>query len=44
MGNRFGQFLVPAAAGALAASAGASGVFIGLSVLLATSLFGAASR
>jgi len=29
---------------ALAASAGASGVFIGLSVLLATSLFGAASR
>ena len=44
MGNRFGQFLVPAAAGALAASAGASGVFIGLSILLATSLFGAASR
>ena len=44
MGNRFGQFLVPATAGALAASAGASGVFIGLSVLLATSLFGAASR
>ena len=44
MGNRFGQFIVPGAAGALAASAGAGGVFIGLSVLLATSLFGAASR
>jgi len=44
MGNRFGQFIVPASAGAIAASAGASGVFIGLSVLLATSLFSAASR
>ena len=44
MGNRFGQFIVPGAAGALAASAGASGVFIGLSVLLATSLFSASSR
>jgi MFS family permease len=44
MGNRFGQFLVPAGAGAIAASAGAGGVFIALSVLLATSLFGAASR
>lgn len=44
MGNRFGQFIVPGAAGALAASAGAGGVFIGLSVLLATSLFGASSR
>lgn len=44
MGNRFGQFMVPVVAGALAASAGAGGVFIGLSVLLATSLFGAASR
>ena len=44
MGNRFGQFIVPGAAGALAASAGAGGVFIGLSVLLATSLFSASSR
>jgi MFS family permease len=44
MGNRFGQFVVPAAAGAIAASAGAGGVFIGLAVLLATSLFGASSR
>jgi len=44
MGNRFGQFLVPAGAGAIAASAGAGGVFIALSVLLATSLFGAASK
>ena len=44
MGTRFGQFLVPAGAGAIAASAGAGGVFIALSVLLATSLFGAASR
>jgi MFS family permease len=44
MGNRFGQFLVPAGAGAIAASAGAGGVFIALSVLLATSLFGASSR
>ena len=44
MGNRFGQFLVPASAGAIAASAGAGGVFIALSILLATSLFGASSR
>jgi hypothetical protein len=44
LGNRFGQFVVPAAAGAIAASAGAGGVFIGLAVLLATSLFGASSR
>ena len=44
LGNRFGQFIVPASAGAIAASAGASGVFIGLSVLLATSLFSASSR
>jgi MFS family permease len=43
MGNRFGQFLVPAGAGAIAASAGAGGVFIALSILLATSLFGASS-
>ena len=44
MGNRFGQFIVPAGSGLLAASAGARGVFIGLSVLLATSLFSASSR
>ena len=44
MGNRFGQFMVPVGAGAIAASAGAGGVFIALSVLLATSLFGASSR
>ena len=44
MGNRFGQFLVPAGAGAIAASAGAGGVFIALAILLATSLFGASSR
>jgi hypothetical protein len=44
MGNRFGQFIVPAAAGALAASAGAGGVFIGLAMLLATSLFSASRR
>jgi MFS family permease len=44
MGNRFGQFIVPASAGAIAASTGASGVFVGLAVLLATSLFGASSR
>ena len=43
LGNRFGQFIVPAASGAIAASAGARGVFIGLSVLLATSLFSASS-
>ena len=44
MGNRFGQFLVPAGAGAIAASAGAGGVFIGLAALLATSLFSVSSR
>lgn len=44
MGNRFGQFIVPASAGAIAASAGAGGVFIGLSALLATSLFSASRR
>lgn len=44
MGNRFGQFVVPAGSGALAASTGARGVFLGLSVLLATSLFSASSR
>lgn len=35
-GNRLGQFLIPAAAGVLATSAGTGGVFIGLAVLLAT--------
>ena len=39
MGNRFGQFLVPAAAGAIAAASGAGAVFIGLAVLLGTSIF-----
>jgi hypothetical protein len=44
MGNRFGQFMVPAGAGAIAASAGSGGVFIGLAALLATSLFSVSSR
>ena len=35
-GNRIGQFLVPLAAGALAAPFGASSVFIGLGVLVAS--------
>jgi MFS family permease len=35
-GNRFGQFIVPAGAGLLAASSGTSAVFIALSILLAT--------
>jgi MFS family permease len=35
-GNRLGQFLIPAGAGALAASSGTSGVFIALSILLAS--------
>ena len=35
-GNRMGQFLVPLAAGALAATFGASSVFIGLGVLVAS--------
>ena len=39
MGNRFGQFLVPAAAGVVAAASGAGAVFIGLSVLLVSSIF-----
>jgi MFS family permease len=39
MGNRFGQFLGPAAAGTLAAASGAGAVFIGLAVLLASSIF-----
>lgn len=39
MGNRFGQFLVPAAAGSIAAASGAGAVFIALAVLLGTSIF-----
>jgi hypothetical protein len=39
MGNRFGQFLVPVTAGALAAASGAGAVFIGLAVLLGSSIF-----
>jgi MFS family permease len=39
MGNRFGQFLVPALAGSLAAASGAGAVFIGLAVLLGSSIF-----
>jgi MFS family permease len=39
MGNRFGQFLVPAAAGTAAAASGAGAVFIGLAVLLGSSIF-----
>ena len=39
MGNRFGQFLVPAVAGSLAAASGAGAVFIGLAVLLGSSIF-----
>lgn len=35
-GNRFGQFVIPAGAGLLAAASGASAVFVGLSILLAT--------
>ena len=35
-GNRLGQFLIPAGAGVLAASSGTSAVFVGLSILLAT--------
>jgi MFS family permease len=36
MGNRLGQFIVPAAAGVLAAGAGTGAVFIALSILLAS--------
>lgn len=39
MGNRFGQFLVPAAAGSIAAASGAGAVFIALAILLGTSIF-----
>jgi MFS family permease len=36
MGNRFGQFILPAGAGLLAAGAGTGGVFFALSILLMT--------
>lgn len=36
MGNRFGQFILPAGAGLLAAGAGTGGVFFALSILLLT--------
>lgn len=36
MGNRFGQFILPAGAGLLAAGAGTGGVFFALSLLLLT--------
>jgi len=39
MGNRLGQFIVPAAAGVAAAASGAGAVFIGLAVLLGSSIF-----
>ncbi len=39
MGNRLGQFIVPAAAGIAAAASGAGAVFIGLAVLLGSSIF-----
>lgn len=35
-GNRLGQFLIPAGAGLLAAASGTSAVFVGMSILLAT--------
>jgi hypothetical protein len=35
-GNRFGQFIVPMGAGALAAPFGGGSVFIGLAVLIAS--------
>ena len=35
-GNRLGQFLIPAVAGLVAASAGTSAVFIGLAILVST--------
>lgn len=36
MGNRFGQFVLPAGAGLLATGAGTGGVFFALSILLLT--------
>ncbi|MCX6441155.1 MAG: MFS transporter [Actinobacteria bacterium] len=38
-GNRLGQFIVPALAGGIAAASGAGAVFIGLAVLLGSSIF-----
>ena len=38
MGNRIGQFMVPAAAGVIAAASGAGAVFIGLAILLGSSV------
>ena len=35
-GNRLGQFLIPAVAGLIAASAGTSAVFVGLAILIST--------
>ena len=39
LGNRLGQFIVPAAAGLIAAASGAGAVFIGLAILLGSSVF-----
>jgi len=39
LGNRLGQFIVPAAAGLMAAASGAGAVFIGLAILLGSSVF-----
>jgi MFS family permease len=39
LGNRMGQFLVPVVAGSVAAASGAGAVFIGLAVLLGSSIF-----
>ena len=38
-GNRLGQFIIPAGAGALASTSGTSAVFVGLSVLVASTFF-----
>lgn len=39
LGNRLGQFIVPAAAGIIAAASGAGAVFIALSILVGSSIF-----
>ena len=39
LGNRLGQFIVPAAAGVVAAASGSGAVFIGLAILLGSSIF-----
>lgn len=44
MGNRLGQFLVPAIAGGVAAVSGVGAVFVGLAILLGSSIFGAKER